>query len=522
MDGSSFEPDRLSEGQHYLQILELAALGTYHFRAVKLRLQENDYLCYMFVPALRSGNTRFPDVLDVIDCFVAEFAEDGKLLYVNPQLVDELGYRRDASDKLDHLGQFHVYFGSPALLSDLEQARSGEIIKSQAEFRRKDSSHFTVATTLLHYSAGGRNSYLLTGRDITAETDQKRLLTDALTEATLVGDLIQKENNWLRSELRRSSLPLPPVIGGKQYQQILQRIEQVAPTQVPVLIEGEPGTGKNMIARLVHRLSTHKDGPFVPVDCTALPDEMMESELFGYRRGVFTGSFKNRVGRLAAAAGGTLYLHEVGELSLRLQQKVLTAVKSGTFTPPGETTALAMSARIVTGSSHDLAASVRDGQFREDFYSLLTDFPIRSIPLRERTEDLPQIISQFIDFFNQKYEREVQGVNEQTMRRLRNYSYPGNIKELESMIKQAFLDTRGDKLLIDIPLRQKDAGKPLLDVFDGMLTEFLSLDEYQRKYIELVLEATDGKVSGPNGAAEILKVNPQTLFSKMKRLGIKR
>lgn len=344
-------------------------------------------------------------------------------------------------------------------------------------------------------------------------------MNEALAKANVDHERVKLEHDRMLAEINDATLPSLGLTSTKM-KRVMQKIEQVAPTDISVLITGEAGTGKEIIARTVHLLSPRSKNRFIVVKCSDLPAELIESELFGYPKGAFTGTYRDRIGRFEAAEGGTIFLDEIGDLPLLLQSRLQRVLKEGVYTPVGESGHRPVDVRVIAATDKNLRALIEDGKFRSDLYYQLSLFSIESIPLRDRPEDIGKLIDHFIRKFNRKFKKNISGLDDTTLLRLQTYAYPGNLWELESMVERAFIGTSNGVLPIQVPPDGNPG--PTLNVFDGRLTEFLPFEEYQRKYIQLVLDSTGGKVSGEGGAAEILQIHPQTLFSKMKRLGIKR
>jgi transcriptional regulator with GAF, ATPase, and Fis domain len=294
----------------------------------------------------------------------------------------------------------------------------------------------------------------------------------------------------------------------------LAQIRTVAPTDVTVLVTGETGTGKELVARAIHEASRRRTRPLVKVDCAALPSSLIESELFGHEKGAFTGAHARRTGRFELAKGTTIFLDEIGELSPAVQTKLLRVLQEGAFERMGSSHTIRVDVRVIAASNKDLEAEVREGRFRKDLWYRLNVFPIRVPPLRERVQDIPLLVEWFVDKYGKKLGRRIKRIPESDLARLQAYEWPGNVRELENVIQRAVVNTRGSKL----QLVENWDGHPGLGVSaepEG------SLGAVERAYIIRVLERTDWVVHGPRGAARILGLNPSTLRSRMKKLGIR-
>ena len=328
-----------------------------------------------------------------------------------------------------------------------------------------------------------------------------------------------------------SSLPTtsPPLVTTSQPQQeLLAQIKRVAPTDTTVLIQGETGTGKELIARSIHRYSQRANRPLVVVNCGALPTELIESELFGYRKGAFTGATVNRPGMFEQAHGGTIFLDEIGELPLPMQTRLLRVLQEGTINPLGAIRPLQVDARVIAATNQDLAKAVREGNFRSDLFFRLNVVPIRSIPLRERPEDIPALVNSFIERYGVPTNGELPQVAPGELQRLTAYSFPGNVRELENLVQRALVHHQAGHLQLSPFIEPSEIPDLSTEGDAASLAEMtttdtlISLEELQRRYISHVLRLVNGKVSGAGGAAEILQMNPQTLFSRMRKLEISR
>ncbi|GJM35930.1 MAG: hypothetical protein DHS20C18_49310 [Saprospiraceae bacterium] len=298
------------------------------------------------------------------------------------------------------------------------------------------------------------------------------------------------------------------------YLDVLEQLEQVAPTKSTVLIEGETGTGKELLARAIHGLSERKDRPLVKVNCAALSETLIESELFGHVKGAFTGADKDRIGRFELADQGTIFLDEIGELTPELQVKLLRVLQEEEFQRLGSNQTININVRIIAATNRDLQKMVQKKTFRQDLYYRLHVFPINSIPLRKRPQDIPLLVQYFIEKFNQKNSKQVQTVSEKDLQRLEQYDFPGNVRELQNIIERAVILSNGDVLNLSFwnPANSKK--------IKG--NQFKSLEDVQREHIIDALERTRWRVSGSEGAARLLNINAQTLFSKMRKLNINR
>ena len=278
-----------------------------------------------------------------------------------------------------------------------------------------------------------------------------------------------------------------------------------------MLIMGETGTGKELMARALHSLSPHGKRALVKVNCAALPGELIESELFGREKGAFTGATTSQHGRFELAKGSTLFLDEIGELPLELQPKLLRVLESGEFERLGSSRTLQSDARIIAATNRVLEEEVRNGRFREDLWYRLKIFPITVPPLRERPEDIPLLVKWFVDQLAKKMGKRVGEIPKRTMQMLQSYPWPGNVRELEHAVESALISAQGKKLNFDLPQIAKTAS-----------SDFKPFEEMERDYILQVLEAKDWKIGGENSAASTLGMHVNTLRGRMKKLGIKK
>ena len=309
--------------------------------------------------------------------------------------------------------------------------------------------------------------------------------------------------------------------------QILSQIEMVAPTDANVLILGETGTGKELIARELHRRSRRKDKPLVRVNCACIPKELYESEFFGHARGAFTGAIKDRVGRFEAAAGGTLFLDEIGEIPLELQSKLLRVLQEKCYERVGEEMTRRADVRIVAATNRDLKKEVTAGRFREDLFYRLNVFPMKLAPLRERREDIPILAAHFVELSLRELGCPRPRLTRAGIETLQSYDWPGNIRELRNVIERAVIFAHGGALDFDLPAIDSSPGPAqtaprLGDRVDLAYLTDSEMQRLERENLFAVLEKTAWKIKGLDGAAELLGVKPTTLISRMGKMGLKR
>ena len=303
------------------------------------------------------------------------------------------------------------------------------------------------------------------------------------------------------------------IVGGSlAIKQVLDLAKQVAETDATVLITGETGTGKELLARAIHGMSLRRKQPMVTVNCSALPSTLIESELFGREKGAFTGACAKEIGRFELAHGATLFLDEIGDLALEAQPRLLRAIQDGEFERIGSPRTVHVDVRIIAATNKDLGEAATEGTFRKDLYYRLNVFPLVLPALRCRCDDIPELVWSFVKEFEEKLGKRVEHIPASVMKALQDYHWPGNIRELRNTIERAMLINTGPTLLVPAP----GDSRPLADDFGA-----LALEEMEKNHILRVLATTGGRVKGSGGAAEILQINPSTLFSRMRKLGIK-
>ena len=338
-------------------------------------------------------------------------------------------------------------------------------------------------------------------------------LKEACTEIKQLQRQLQAESAYLQDEIKLEH-NFENIIGqSEELKYVLHRVEMVAPQDSTVILLGETGTGKELIARALHQLSSRSKRPLVKVNCAALPAELIESELFGREKGAFTGATTTQVGRFELAHKSTLFLDEIGELPLELQAKLLRVLESGEFERLGSPRALHSDARIITATNRDLEDEVRKKRFREDLWYRLKIFPITIPPLRYRIEDIPLLVDHFVHFFSRKMGKKTASlkITKSSMQALQSYPWPGNVRELKHVVESALITSEKNKLHFDLPATAIGA--------TGKLKTF---EEMEREYILRVLKATNWKIKGRDGASTILGLPPSTLRSRIKKLGLKK
>jgi len=450
---------------------------------------------------------------------------DGRATFVNPAAERMLGW--SAADLIGRAihGLIHHTHADGAPYPDQDcpiynAFRHGRIKRVDDEvFWRKDGRAIRVEYTSTPILAEGRTlGAVIVFRDITERVEGERRLRDAMAEVDRLRERLEQENAWLRAEIgeRRHA----EIIGAAPA--ILRTLEQVAlvaPTDANVLITGESGVGKELVAQAVHNDSRRKGRPMVRVNCAAIPRELFESEFFGHARGAFTGALRDRAGRFELADGGTLFLDEVGEIPLDLQGKLLRVLQERSFERVGEARTRHADVRIVAATNRDLPAEIAAGRFREDLWFRLNVFPIALPPLRARREDIPLLADHFLTLACKRLGVARPVLTRAAVAALMRHDWPGNARELQNAVERAAILARGGRLVFDLPT-DRAAPPPEPAPPAALLTE-AALRQAERDAIRAALAAAAGRVSGPGGAAERLGVKPTTLYSRIRRHGLK-
>jgi PAS domain S-box-containing protein len=336
-------------------------------------------------------------------------------------------------------------------------------------------------------------------------------LQDSYDEIKKLKDRFEQENIYLQQEIKLEH-QYGEIIGqSNALIKVLSIAEKVARTDSTVLITGETGVGKELMARAIHDLSNRKERAMLKVNCAALPSTLIESELFGREKGAYTGALTKQIGRFEVADNSTIFLDEISELSQELQAKLLRVLQEGQFERLGSPKTIQVDVRVLAATNQDLEKAVQEGNFRKDLYYRLNVFPIEVPPLRQRKEDIPLLVWTFVKEFSKKMGKRIESIPREAMEALQNYSWPGNVRELRNVIERAMILTKGTKLNIEMP-----------KVSDANISRNKSLEDVERGHIVEVLEAANWRIRGKNGAAEILGLKPTTLEAKMHKLGVRR
>ncbi|HLF12379.1 MAG TPA: sigma 54-interacting transcriptional regulator [Gammaproteobacteria bacterium] len=453
----------------------------------------------------------------------------GRIVHVSDRWLEKLGYRRE-----EVLGRMITDFWGEESRATLDDGRLQDVI-AHGELENEPRLYVTksgeivevvVSATADRDASGKVSALMVASKDVTERNRAERQLRAAFEENARLREELERERDYLREEVQ-VSMNFGRIIGeSPALKKMLARLEAVAQTSASVLIQGESGVGKELVAHVIHARSPRSQGPLVKVNCASIPHELFESEFFGHVKGAFTGAHRDRVGRFQLADGGTIFLDEVGEIPLDLQSKLLRVLQESEYERVGDDRTHSVNVRVIAATNRDLESAVADGRFREDLYYRLSVFPIDVPPLRERGDDVVQIASHFLERTCQEFGHPPLTLSRQQAALLKRYEWPGNIRELKNVIERAVILSRGKVLRLDLAMSdilttaadQEPAHAPA----DRQLLTDSELRDLERKNMVAALRLADWRVSGPNGAARLLGVKPTTLADRMKKLNISR
>lgn len=452
-------------------------------------------------------------IIDNAQDLIYVYNDKGDLLHYSESLIEQLGFSKEELDQMD-MFDLDRCVTREFYDNHFKELRTKGLHRFEWIITRKDGTKFPADITASHLEYYGEDYSCAVVRDITARKKRDLELYEALEEIKSLKERLENENEYLQEEISKNFNFNNILYSSDSYKKVLTQVDQVAATDTTVLITGESGTGKELLASAIHSNSRRKNRPLIKINCATLPKELMESELFGHKKGAFTGAVANKMGKFALADGGTIFLDEIGELPLELQPKLLRVLQEGEFDELGGTKTIKVDVRIIAATNRDLKVMLREGLFREDLYYRLNVFPIYNIPLRDRKDDIPLLAQFFLEKYSAKAGKAFRRISTKTIECLMNYNFPGNIRELENLIERAVIVEKGTTLGSGswIPKNEISAFK----------SDFQPFEVKQREYIIEVLGHTNWRISGPNGAAAILEMKDKTLFAKMKRLGIEK
>jgi len=347
--------------------------------------------------------------------------------------------------------------------------------------------------------------------DITKKVEAEQELMNAYSKIRDLKDRLQAENIFIKKHIEQNNLHVDIVGNSKQIKDVIAKAIQVAETDSTVLLLGETGTGKELFANGIHNSSSRKGNTLVAINCASIPEQLIESELFGHEKGAFTGADSKKIGLLEIANDSTIFLDEIGELPMSAQSKLLRVIENKEIQRLGGTKSIPINVRIIAATNQNLKNMINDGNFREDLFYRLNVYPINMPPLRIRRGDIKLLVEKFVEYFNGHMGKKVSIISKKDIDSLENYAWPGNVRELKNIIERAMIQSTGKKLVLNMPQQSTET-----------TGAFVTHEEHEKQYIVKVLESTYWKVMGENGAAKILDMHPSTLKSKMKKLGIKR
>ena len=483
---------------------------------------------------LRKSEERYRAIVEDQTELICRLSPDGTYSFVNEACCRYFGKTREElighkfwpfvhADDEDSIRKFVAGFGPNNRIGTIEhrvRSTGGEERWNQWT----DRALFDEQGRLIEFQC--------VGRDITERKRAERALKEALEEVQKLKERLEAENVYLRTEVSAGHRYGEIIGRSEAVQKVWHQVKQVAVTDMTVLILGETGTGKELIARAVHANSTRRDRPLVKVNCSALPSELIESELFGHEKGAFTGAMARQAGRFELADGGTIFLDEVGDLPLSLQAKLLRVLQEGEFERLGSGKTISVNVRVIAATNRDLEQALHDETFRSDLYYRLNVYPIHLPPLRERKDDIELLAGAFLKEASQRLGRKLEAIPENVLETFQRYDWPGNVRELQNVIERAAVVSTGPSLELPetrelgavVTEAQALAGsKGSLDhSVSAPLVPGATLEELERAHIIRVLMETRWRVEGPKGAAVILGLHPSTLRSRMQRLGIQK
>ncbi len=449
-------------------------------------------------------------IMDSMPGLAYIFDKDKKLVAWNKRGEEILGY---STEEL-HAGKNPEF----AQESDREKLRAAFIetlVKGAGSLEftivTKSGKKIPVLTRARSCEIEGEVYVIGLAIDISDLVSAREKINEQMKEISRLNELLKAENVYLKDQLDITSERKEFIGISQPFKYVLFKIQQVAPTDASVLIEGETGTGKDLVAKAIHKGSKRSNKPFIKVNCASIPENLIESELFGHEKGAFTGAVEKRIGRFELANGGTIFLDEIGELPLNLQPKLLNILQLGEFERIGSSKTIKTDVRIIAATNKVLKSEIYKGRFRNDLYYRLNVFPISVAPLRERKSDILPLAENFVKIYSEKFNKQVNTISKKSLNLLLDYSWPGNIRELENVIERAVITSESNELNLES-----------LITSDISADNFSTLEELEKNHIIQALEKTSWKISGTGGAAAILNINPETLRSKMRKLGIKR
>mgnify|MGYP001828592706 FL=1 len=453
---------------------------------------------------------------------------DGLLITVTDHWLSKLGFSRE-----EVLGRPITDFMSIADQKKYADGRLKALI-AEGDFNNLERQMLTkegttidlIMSAISHRDESGKvDRMLVASKDVTERNRAESELRRTLAENARLREELERERDYLREEVN-VALNFGRIVGTSQaLRRMLKRVEAVAETPANVLVEGESGVGKELVARAIHARSPRADGPLVKVNCASIPKELFESEFFGHVRGAFTGAHRDRIGRFQLADGGTIFLDEVGEIPMELQGKLLRVLQESEFERVGDDITRSVDVRVIAATNRDLEQLIVDGQFREDLFYRLSVFPIEVPPLRERGDDVVQLAQHFLEQTCKDFGRETLTLSRAHTASLKAYGWPGNVRELKNVIERAVILSPGNTLRLDLSLPgrefEEDVAVSEVPRNDDVLSE-MEMRDFQKANTVKALEQAQWKVSGPGGAAELLGVRPTTLADRIRTYKIKR